>query len=152
MAMRNVLLVATAFIVVMAMVFIFYGDTTNSSMSASHKNGASLSIGEASTSIDDARKAFWDRDLVEAERLYLILTTYDDANVDTWGELGNIYYQQAKWKDAANAYAEVALRLIDKKDMQQAAFFHHMVSQMDPEQSARINEHLRSLNTNAEHN
>jgi len=143
MAMRNVLLVAAAFIVVMAVVLIFYGDDANHSMGMSHAN-------ETSESIDDARKAYWDRDLPKAERLYRIITKSDGSNIDAWGELGNIYYMQSRWKEAAGAYAEVALRLIDKKEMQQASFLHRLVSQMDPEQSARINQRLQNLNTNTE--
>lgn len=72
-------------------------------------------------SLGDARKAFWEKDLVKAERLYRVITNADEANIDAWGELGNIYYMQARWQEAANAYAEVTLRLIEKKDMPQAA-------------------------------
>ena len=145
MAIRNVLMVAAAFIVVMAMVLIFYGDDPKHSMSV-------LNPHETSESIDDARKAYWERDLPKAERLYRIITKADETNVDAWGELGNIYYLQARWKEAARAYTEVTLRLIYKKQMQQAAFFHRLVSQMDPEQSERINKHLTDLNANSEHN
>jgi len=145
MPIRNVLMVAAAFIVVMAMVLIFYGDDSPHGMSVSHAD-------EQSESIDDARKAYWEQDLLKAERLYRIITKADDASVDAWGELGNIYYLQARWKEAANAYAEVTLRLIDQKEMQQAAFFHRLVHQMDPEQSARINKRLSDLNANSEQN
>ena len=140
MSMRNSLLAAAGFIAVMAVALIYLGDGSEHGMLLSQES-------EKSSSIDDARKAFWARDLPKAERLYRILTKDTDADINAWGELGNIYYMQARWKEAAKAYAEVALRLIDKKDLQQAAFFHHLVSQMDQEQSARINQHLRSLNT-----
>lgn len=97
-------------------------------------------------SLSDARKAFWGRDLVKAERLYRVITNADENNIDAWGELGNIYYMQARWQEAANAYAEVTLRLIEKKDMPQAAYFHDLVRRMDRGQSERINERLRELN------
>jgi len=97
-------------------------------------------------SLSDARQAYWQQDLVKAERLYRVLTTKDKANINAWGELGNIYYMQARWPEAANAYTEVTLRLIEKKDMQQAAYFHNLVTQMDRGQSERINERLRELN------
>ena len=97
-------------------------------------------------SLSDARKAYWERDLVKAERLYRVITSSDKDNINAWGELGNIYYMQARWEEAANAYAEVALYLIEKKDMSQAAYFHGLVNQMDRGQSERINERLRELN------
>ena len=139
MSMRNSLIAATGFIVAMVVALIYFGDGSGHGMLLSHES-------EKPTSIDDARKAFWARDLPKAERLYRILTQAEDTDINAWGELGNIYYMQARWKEAANAYAEVALRFIDKEEMQQAAFFHYLVNQMDREQSARINKRLVSLN------
>ena len=101
-------------------------------------------------SLNEARKAFWAKDLAKAERLYRIMTKEDGANIHAWGELGNIYYMQSRWPEAAKAYTEVALRLIDKNDIQQATYFHGLVNQMDRTQSERINERLRSLNTNSQ--
>ncbi len=145
MTMRNTLLVAVGFIALMAVVLIFFGD--------GEKHGMLLSTDseiEHSESINDARQAFWSRDLPKAERIYRTLTSAADANINAWGELGNIYYMQARWKEAANAYTEVALRLIEKNELQQAAFFHRLVSQMDRAQSERINQQLRSLKTKQE--
>jgi len=149
MSMRSTLLVAAGLILLMAMTLIFFGKDSEDDLLLAPV--ASM-VDEENESIEDAREAFWDQDLAKAERVYRILTNTDDADIDAWGELGNIYYMQARWKEAANAYTEVALRLIDKKDMQQAAFFHYLVSQMDQEQSARINERLQNLKTKQENN
>ena len=145
MSMRNTLLTAAAFIVVMVVALIYFGKGTQHGMLIAEEEAGS-------SSISDAREAYWQQDLLKAERLYRILTKSENADIDAWGELGNLYYMQARWKEAANAYAEVALRLIDKKEMQQAAFFHRLVSQMDRDQSARIDEHLRSLNMAQDNN
>ncbi|MCK4742583.1 MAG: hypothetical protein KAT25_02050 [Sulfuriflexus sp.] len=96
-------------------------------------------------SLSEARQAYWARDMAKSERLYRIITSTDETNINAWGELGNLYYMQARWQEAARAYAEVALGLIEKDDLQQAAYFHSLVNQMDREQSERINQRLRKL-------
>ena len=101
-------------------------------------------------SLSEARQAFWERDLAKSERLYRVITNTDGDNIDAWGELGNIYYMQARWQEAANAYAEVTLRLIEKKDMPQAAYFHGLIRQMDRGQSERVDQRLRELNNMTE--
>jgi hypothetical protein len=58
--------------------------------------------------------------------------------------LGNIYYQQARWQDAAAAYTEVALRLVDKGDIPQAMYMQQLVSRLDGKQAQRIHERLSS--------
>ena len=101
-------------------------------------------------SLGKARQAFWAQDMVKAEQLYQEVANSDGSNINAWGELGNIYYMQSKWPEAAKAYTEVALLLIEKNDMPQAAFFHELVNQMDPAQSERINERLQKLNSTTE--
>lgn len=92
-----------------------------------------------------ARQAFWQRDLVKAEALYKqqIETAKPDAN--SWGELGNIYYLQAKWKQAAAAYTEAALLLLEKGDFPQAMFMRYIITGLDPAQARRIDERLKAL-------
>jgi len=143
MAMRNTLLAAFGLIALMVVTLIYFDDNQNHGMLVSQES-------EKAESIDEARKAYWARDLPKAERIYRILTSANDENINAWGELGNLYYMQARWQEAAKAYTEAALRLIDKNDMQQAAFLHRLVSQMDREQSDRINQHLRKLQTKQE--
>ena len=98
-----------------------------------------------SVDLAQARQAFWQRDLPKAEALYKqqIETAKPDAN--SWGELGNIYYLQAKWKQAAAAYTEAALLLLDKGDFPQAMFMRYIVTGLDPAQTQRIDERLEAL-------
>ena len=95
-------------------------------------------------SLTEARQAFWARDMAKAERLYRIITTADKANIPAWGELGNIYYLQSRWQDAAAAYTEVAINLVDKGDIPQAMYLLQVVGRLDGRQAQRIHEHLRS--------
>ena len=60
-----------------------------------------------------ARKLFWGGNMQASEKLYLELTSLDDSDPNVYGELGNIYYSQGKWKQAGKAYYEAAVRLLD---------------------------------------
>ena len=61
----------------------------------------------------DARRLYWEGKLSEAEEAYAGLAEADAANPDVFGELGNIYYAQGKWKQAGESYYRAALLLID---------------------------------------
>ncbi|VAW67321.1 hypothetical protein MNBD_GAMMA10-2651, partial [hydrothermal vent metagenome] len=66
-----------------------------------------------------ARLAYWNRDLKSAESTYIKLTEMvDDPNA--YGELGNLYYMQSKWKKAGDAYYHAALKLKEIKQLDQA--------------------------------
>ena len=93
----------------------------------------------------DARQAFWQRDLPKAEALYKEQIKNAQVDSDSWGELGNIYYFQAKWQLAATAYTEASLILLDKGDYPQAMFLRYIVMGLDPVQGKRIDERLQAL-------
>ncbi len=61
-----------------------------------------------------ARKLFWGGNVQASEKLYLELASLDDSDPNVYGELGNIYYSQGKWKQAGKAYYEAAVRLLDE--------------------------------------
>jgi len=143
MAMRNALIVAVGFIVVMGMALIFFDEEHNHDVDMP-------GVAAADDSLIGARKAYWAGDIAQAESLYSKITTTNTDNINAWGELGNLYYMQARWKDAATAYTEVALLLIAKNDMQQAAYFHGVVVRLDRVQSERIYKRLRSVSMASE--
>jgi hypothetical protein len=58
-----------------------------------------------------AREAYWLHDHQEAESLYRQLIALDPDNPDGYGELGNLYFTQGKWDEAASAYFEAGSRL-----------------------------------------
>ena len=93
----------------------------------------------------EARQAFWQRDLPKAEALYKKQINSSVADADSWGELGNIYYFQAKWQLAATAYTEAALLLLNKGDFPQAMFLRYIVTGLDPTQVRRIDERVQAL-------
>jgi len=138
MAIKNTLLMAVAFIAVLATALIIFGHDET------HMGMAEI-ITDDVESINKARHLFWSGDINKAEKLYQDVTENSTGNINAWGELGNVYYIQAKWPQAAKAYAEVALQLIEINDLRQADYYHRLVSRMDREQTERINERLRQL-------
>jgi hypothetical protein len=58
-----------------------------------------------------AREAYWLHNHEQAESLYRRLIDLEPENPDGYGELGNLYFSQGKWDDAASAYFEAGSRL-----------------------------------------
>lgn len=100
--------------------------------------------------LQQARQAYWSRNLVMAETMYRQVLAGDDASADAWGELGNVYYMQAKWSQAAEAYAEAAIRLLQKGDYSQAMFMRYIVIGLDPRQAQRVDEQLQRMQAPAQ--
>ena len=134
---KNVLFVLLAYIMVgVAVAYVFIRDD--------QVEAVAEQIAVEEMSLAEARQAFWARDMAKAERLYQIITKADVGNINAWGELGNIYYMQSRWQDAAMAYTEVALRLVEMGDIPQAMYLQQLVGRMDATQAQRIHERLLS--------
>ncbi|MDH5611068.1 MAG: hypothetical protein OEY66_01245 [Gammaproteobacteria bacterium] len=86
----------------------------NTSVSATD----SVSI-DAKQGLFMARQLFWKGEIHDSERGYLDLLNIDDSDPDIYGELGNVYYAQGKWKQAAEAYYEAAVRLLERDKNEQ---------------------------------
>ncbi len=67
-----------------------------------------------------AREAYWLRDYDIAESKYKDLTQMEPDNPDGYGELGNMYFSQGQWDEAATAYYEAGVRLIGQGLLEQA--------------------------------
>jgi tetratricopeptide (TPR) repeat protein len=106
---------------------------------------APVATDTGAVSLAQARQAFWARDLVKAEHMYRELLKREPATADAWGELGNLYYGQAKWQKAAEAYTEAAIQLLDQDQYSQAMFLHYVVRGLDPAQAARIDTKVRAM-------
>jgi len=66
------------------------------------------------TVLASAREAYWLRDFDTAEQQYQALIQLEPQNPDGYGELGNMYFSQGKWPEAAAAYYEAGVRLLDE--------------------------------------
>jgi Flp pilus assembly protein TadD len=67
-----------------------------------------------------AREAFWLRDFELAEQQYQKLTQLEPDNPDGYGEMGNMYFSQGKWEEAAAAYYQAGARLLNDGLVQEA--------------------------------
>ena len=89
------------------------------------KNNAGRPETNAQKMLRLARDAFWKGDIDEAVEKYTSLIATSGENPDFYGELGNVYYANGKWDDAANMYYEAGVRLVNQKHYGPAM---HMVS------------------------
>ena len=64
-------------------------------------------------SLAAAREAYWLRDYEGAENHYRLLIQLEPDNPDWHGELGNMYFAQGQWEQAAAAYYEAGVRLMN---------------------------------------
>ena len=64
-------------------------------------------------SLAAAREAYWLRDYEGAENHYRLLIQLEPDNPDWHGELGNMYFAQGQWEQAAAAYYEAGVRLLN---------------------------------------
>jgi hypothetical protein len=67
-----------------------------------------------------AREAYWLREYELAESKYQALTRLEPDNPDGYGELGNMYFSQGQWDEAASAYYEAGVRLVEQDLLDQA--------------------------------
>lgn len=67
-----------------------------------------------------AREAFWLRDFELAEEQYRKLIQLEPDNPDGYGEMGNMYFSQGKWEEAAAAYYQAGARLLSDGLVEQA--------------------------------
>ena len=91
---------------------------------------SSQSVLTESEMLFKARLAYWNHDLKTAEDTYLALTKIaDDPNA--YGELGNVYYMQSKWKKASEAYYQAAIKLKSMNQVDQAYHLLRIIRGLD---------------------
>ena len=64
----------------------------------------------------------------------------DDPNA--YGELGNLYYMQSKWKQASDAYYQAALKLSKTKKTYQAQHLLRIIRGLDTETADKLQAEL----------
>jgi len=88
-----------------------------------------------------ARQSFWRGNTHDSEALYLDLINLDDNDPDAYGELGNVYYTQGKWKQAGEAYYEAAVRLLaakDDKTNERVSYLLRVIQGLDSESAEKL--------------
>ena len=85
-----------------------------------------------------AREAYWMRNPAKAESLYRQLIDLDPDNPDGYGELGNLYFSEGRWEDAASAYFEAGSRLARTGHMMEAENMLEVIRGLDGSQADEL--------------
>ena len=85
-----------------------------------------------------ARQSFWSGNTQVSEKFYLDLTRLEDGDPDIYGELGNVYYAQGKWKQAGQAYYEAAVRLLALQQANQVSYLLRVIQGLDRESAEKL--------------
>jgi tetratricopeptide (TPR) repeat protein len=94
-----------------------------------------------------ARQTFWSGNPNGSEKLYLDLVGIEDSDPDVYGELGNVYYAQGKWKQAGKAYYEAAIRLLELKRNDQVGYLLRVIQGLDAESAEKLRNKLEHRKT-----
>lgn len=92
--------------------------------------------------ISMARQSFWNGNAQLSEKFYLDLAKSEDADPDVYGELGNVYYAQGKWKQAGKAYYEAAIRLLELKQGGQVGYLLRVIQGLDAESAEKLRQKM----------
>ncbi len=93
--------------------------------------------------LNRARQAYWNGSMAEAEKAYQELSELASQDPDVYGELGNIYYAQGKWKQAGEAYYEAAIRLIEANQQPaQVNYLLRVIQGLDAESANKLRQKM----------
>lgn len=92
--------------------------------------------------LHQARQAYWNGNLPAAEKAYQELSQINKSDPNVYGELGNIYYAQGKWKQAGEAYYEAAVRLIELRQPAQVNYLLRVIQGLDAESAAKLRQKM----------
>jgi hypothetical protein len=94
--------------------------------------------GDMQTRLDAARQAYWNGDISGAESLYLALARDFADAPDIKGELGNLYYSQQRFAQAADYYRLAAELLLQAGNTQQVTSIIGILQGIAPQKAADL--------------
>jgi Tetratricopeptide repeat len=94
-----------------------------------------------------AREAFWMHNYDDAEKNYRALTELEPKNPDGYGELGNMYFSQGRWDEAAAAYYEAGTRLITEGRLEAARELVNVIRGLNGKQADELEKLVTSAAT-----
>lgn len=86
----------------------------------------------------NARRSFHRRDFENSISNYEQLISQTKDNFDAYGELGNVYFNQGKMKEAVSAYYEAAAILVRLGQLERASSLMGMLGHMDPDKAKEL--------------
>ena len=97
-----------------------------------------------------ARKSFYQRDYKLSEESYLRVIDSTEDNFDAYGELGNVYFNQGKNKQAADAYFEAASILVRKGQANRARSLTGLLRHLDRSKAEELKKMIEATRSNNE--
>ena len=98
--------------------------------------------GNIQARLEEARQAYWKRDIAGAEARYKGLVNDAPDNADIKGELGNLYFSQRRIPEAAEMYHQAGLQLIKDGNTQQVMGLVGVLQNIAPEKAADLRNRL----------
>lgn len=92
--------------------------------------------------LNEARQAYWKRDMAAAEAHYKGLVNDMPENADILGELGNLYYAQRRMDEAAKMYHQAGVLLIKDGKPQQVMGLIGVLQSIAPNKASDLRNHL----------
>ncbi len=94
-----------------------------------------------------ARKSFYQRNYKLSEQSYQQVIDNTKNNYDAYGELGNVYFNQGKNKQAASAYFEAAAILVNKGRIYRARSLMGLLRHLDKSKATELQKLIASTKT-----
>ena len=98
-----------------------------------------------------AREAFWLHNYDDAEKNYHALTELEPQNPDGYGELGNMYFSQGRWEEAAAAYYAAGTRLISEGRLDSARELVNVIRGLNGQQADELDKLITSAASSGSH-
>jgi tetratricopeptide (TPR) repeat protein len=92
--------------------------------------------------LEEARQLYWNNDLQAAAEAYSSLTAAYPQRADSWGELGNLYFNAGRWNDAADAYYRAIDLLIDQREPGRARHMLRVLHGLDAGKASELEQRL----------
>jgi len=98
-----------------------------------------------------AREAFWLHNYDDAEKNYHALTALEPQNPDGYGELGNMYFSQGRWEEAAAAYYAAGIRLVSEGRLDSARELVNVIRGLNGKQADELDKLITSAASSGNH-
>ena len=95
-----------------------------------------------------AREAYWLRDYENAEKTYRQLIELEPNNPDGYGELGNLYFAQGQWDQAAAAYYDAGVRMLNEGMVVQARQLVDVIRGLNGTQADELEQQVNAASQN----
>lgn len=108
---------------------------------------SSADLGQASAvdMLRMAREAYWNNGLEESAEIYNELIKLEPNVVEYKGELGNVYWKLGNQKKAAELYADIALPMIQRGNVDRVASMVGFIGLFYPDRATAIQQKIMSL-------